>query len=180
MFIAYALQLCHLINYIFLQEKISMELCILMNALNYIYIYIHTHTYTCICCCLVTKLCLTLLQLHGLNSPSGSSVHGIFQARILEWFAISFSKGSSQPRDQIHVFRWILYHWVSREAHIYILPSKEGELTTKWKWTRYQWWVIKKQVYASLYISTCRYGEMCVFEVYLKDGESVYNRTVHF
>ena len=32
-------------------------------------------------------------------SPPGSSVHGIFQARILEWVAISFSRGSSQPRD---------------------------------------------------------------------------------
>ena len=36
---------------------------------------------------------------HGCN-PSGSSVHGIFQARILEWVAIPFSRGSSQPRDQ--------------------------------------------------------------------------------
>ena len=32
-------------------------------------------------------------------SPPGSSVHGIFQARILEWAAISFNRGSSQPRD---------------------------------------------------------------------------------
>ena len=32
-------------------------------------------------------------------SPPGSSVHGIFQARVLEWVAISFSRGSSQPRD---------------------------------------------------------------------------------
>ena len=32
-------------------------------------------------------------------SPPGSSVHGIFQARILEWVAISFSRRSSQPRD---------------------------------------------------------------------------------
>ena len=32
-------------------------------------------------------------------SPPGSSVHGIFQARILEWVAISFSRGSSRPRD---------------------------------------------------------------------------------
>ena len=32
-------------------------------------------------------------------SPPGSSVYGIFQARILEWVAISFSRGSSQPRD---------------------------------------------------------------------------------
>ena len=35
--------------------------------------------------------------------PSSSSVHGIFQARILEWTAILFSKGSSQPRDQTHI-----------------------------------------------------------------------------
>ena len=37
-------------------------------------------------------------------SPPGSSAHGIFQARILEWVAISFSRGSSQPRDRTHVF----------------------------------------------------------------------------
>ena len=36
-------------------------------------------------------------------SPSGSSVHGIPQARTLEWIAIPFSKGSSQPRDQTQV-----------------------------------------------------------------------------
>ena len=32
-------------------------------------------------------------------SPPGFSVHGIFQARILDWVAISFSRESSQPRD---------------------------------------------------------------------------------
>ena len=36
-------------------------------------------------------------------SPPGSSVHGILQVRILEWVAISFSRGSSQPRDQTQV-----------------------------------------------------------------------------
>ena len=35
----------------------------------------------------------------------GSSVHGILQARVLEWVAISFSRGSSQPRDQTRVSR---------------------------------------------------------------------------
>ena len=34
-------------------------------------------------------------------SPSGSSVHGISQAGILEWVAISFSKGYSQPKDRM-------------------------------------------------------------------------------
>ena len=52
-------------------------------------------------------------------SPPGCSVHGISQARLLEWVAISFSRGSSGPRDQTHVScssRQILYHWVTREA----------------------------------------------------------------
>ena len=36
-------------------------------------------------------------------SPPGSSVHGIFQARILEWVAMLSSRGSSQSRDRIHI-----------------------------------------------------------------------------
>ena len=36
-------------------------------------------------------------------SPPSSSVHGIFQARILEWVTITYSRGSSQPRDQSRV-----------------------------------------------------------------------------
>ena len=47
---------------------------------------------------LVTQLCPTLCDPMDF-SPPGSSVHGIFQARILEWIAISFSRVSSQPRD---------------------------------------------------------------------------------
>ena len=49
-------------------------------------------------------------------SPPGSSVHGLFQARILEWVAISFSRGSSLPWDQTHIScvsfigKQILYH----------------------------------------------------------------------
>ena len=38
-------------------------------------------------------------------SPPGSSIHGILQARILEWVAISFSRGSSHPRDRTQVSR---------------------------------------------------------------------------
>ena len=48
--------------------------------------------------CLVTKLCLTLFDPMG-YSPSGSCVHGILQARILDWVAISFFRGSSRPKD---------------------------------------------------------------------------------
>ena len=44
----------------------------------------------------VTQSCLTLRYPVG-RSPSSSSVHGILQARILEWVAISFCRGSSDP-----------------------------------------------------------------------------------
>ena len=52
-------------------------------------------------------------------SPPGSSVHGISQPRILEWVAMSSSRGSSGPRDQTPVScicRWILYRRAIREA----------------------------------------------------------------
>ena len=51
-----------------------------------------------LCCSPVTKSCLTLLRPYGAQSAS-SSVYGISQTRILEWVAIPFSRGSSQPRD---------------------------------------------------------------------------------
>ena len=53
------------------------------------------------------------------DSPPGSSVHGISQARMLERVAISFSSRSSWRRDKTHVsciFRRILYCWATREA----------------------------------------------------------------
>ena len=55
-------------------------------------------------------------------SPPGSSVHGILQARILEWGAIPSSRGSSRPRDRTRVScgscigRRILHHWATWEA----------------------------------------------------------------
>jgi len=52
-------------------------------------------------------------------SLPGSSVHGIFQAIVLEWIAISFSKGSSQPRDRTqvsHVVDRCFTVWATREV----------------------------------------------------------------
>ena len=54
--------------------------------------------YKYFCCCSVTESCLPLCDPMDCNSP-GFSIHGILQARILEWVAISFFKGSSQPWD---------------------------------------------------------------------------------
>ena len=62
------------------------------------------------------------LQPCGLCSPPGSSVHRISQASLLEWFAISFFRASSPPRDWTCIScidRQILYHWAIR----------------KWKWS---------------------------------------------
>ena len=59
-------------------------------------------------------------------SPPGSSVHGILQARILEWVAISFSRGSSWPRDwtQVsHIAGRCFNLWATREAPIYSFSS---------------------------------------------------------
>ena len=52
----------------------------------------------------VAQSCLTLCDPVDC-SPPGSSVHGILQARILEWVVISFSRGSSRPRDRTRVSR---------------------------------------------------------------------------
>ena len=48
-------------------------------------------------CSQVTQLCLTLYD------PMNCTVHGILQARMLEWVVLPFSRGSSQPRDRIQV-----------------------------------------------------------------------------
>ena len=66
---------------------------------------------------LVAQLWTTLCDPMEYSLP-GSSVHGILQARILEWVAISFSKGSSQPRD---------WTWVSHFAGTFFTSEPSGK-----------------------------------------------------
>ena len=64
----------------------------------------------------VTQLCLTLCDLMDYT------VHGILQARILEWVAFPFSRGSSQPRDRTQVSHFaggFFTSWATREAQEY-------------------------------------------------------------
>ena len=73
-----------------------------LHTHTYVHI-IHIYTYICISvyihmCVLFAQLCSTLCDSMDCSSP-GSFVHGILQARILEWIAIPFSRGSSQPGD---------------------------------------------------------------------------------
>ena len=63
-----------------------------------------------------TQLCLTLCD------PMAYIVHGILQARILEWAAFPFSRGSSQPRDWTQVYHIadrFFTSWATREAQEY-------------------------------------------------------------
>ena len=68
-----------------------------------------TVTANCVCVCVCVcvhafmhgQSCSTLRDLMN-SSPPGPSVHGIFLTRVLEWVAISSSRGSSQPGDPIH------------------------------------------------------------------------------
>ena len=77
----------------------------------------------------VAQSCLTLWD------PIVYTAHGILQARILEWIPFSFSRGSSQPRDQTQVSRvagCFFTSWATREACNYFM---KGDLY-KEKWEK--------------------------------------------
>ena len=75
------------------------------------------------CLCMCVQSCPTLCNPVDCSLP-GSSVHGIFQAKLLGWVAISYSRGSSHPQGQTRI-SWVscigrqtLYHWATWEAHL--------------------------------------------------------------
>ena len=114
----------------------------------------------------VTQSCLTLCDPMDSSLP-GSFVHGIFQARVLEWGAISFSRGSSQPRDRTQALQADTLlseppHWrqILREAQILygillFCSIFQGKVRTVWKmwyqilslslsqFTSYLWWYLE-------------------------------------
>ena len=58
----------------------------------------------CVCVCVCVLSCVRFFMTPWTdNSPPGSSVHGIFQARMLEWVAISYCRFSPEPKDQTHI-----------------------------------------------------------------------------
>ena len=89
--------------------------------------FIFLRWYTCAQSCLCDPMDCSL---------PGSSVHGISQTRILEWVAISFSGGSSWPRDPISIScvscigRWILYHCATWEAPY--IPESQLNFLSAW------------------------------------------------
>ena len=74
--------------------------------------------FACMCAQSVTQSCLTLCDLMDC-SPPGSSVHEISQARILEWVAISFSRGSSWSREGRYHFLWKLFACLKKKTKVF-------------------------------------------------------------
>ena len=79
----------------------------------------------------VTQSCPTLCDPTDCSLP-GSSVHGIFQARVLEWGAISFSRGSLHPRDWTRVSLIVgsCFYRLSQASPVYLVspPKLSGEV----------------------------------------------------
>ena len=96
--------------------------------------------------CLLAQSCPTLRDLRDYSSP-GSSVHGLFQARILEWVAIPFSKGSSPPRDRTQV---------SCIAGRYFTTEPPGKLPEKPKGSG------KSDIWPVLFITGLQKNPLCI------------------
>ena len=100
------------------------------NVHRSIYIYIYTLCFPIMYHCLSRKLhwWFSRYVISDSCDPMdcsllGSSVRGIFQARVLEWIAISFSRGSSRPRNRTRVSRIAgrrFTIWATREAHTHV------------------------------------------------------------
>ena len=118
--------------------------------------------------CFVTQLCPILWDPMDC-SPSGLSVHGIFQARILEGVAIPSSRGSSGINPWLlHLLlcRQILYCWANREAlgtHNLVLRIRSHcqPWATQWNGRRPLWNCIQNEV-------KCEFPRFCVFDQIIK------------
>ena len=106
--------------YLCIWVSVSVYICVSVCVSIWACVYMSVYTYVCVCLCicvicvcicvcvrtgvfvyvnmLVAQSCWTLCKSVD-SSPPGSSVHGILQVKILQWVAIPFSRGSSQPRD---------------------------------------------------------------------------------
>ena len=120
-------QFCFILNFTLILGLLSAKfhyskniyICIdIFSSLLLYMLYIFTFKTPVLSMCVCSVMSLPLCNPMDC-SPPGSSVHEISQARILEWAAISLSRGFSWPRDQTHVSgigSCVLYHWANREA----------------------------------------------------------------
>ena len=112
------------------------------------------------------QLCLTFHDPMDSSVPD-SSVHGILQARILEWVAIPFSRKSTQELSWVLLHgRRILYHWATREVHLLLLLLL---LLTYWASTLNKgfadngrcMFMILREI-SSLYVTLCMHMLLCM------------------
>ena len=106
----------------------------------------------------VAQSCPTLCDPMDCSLP-GSSVHGIFQAIVLEWVAISFSKGSSQPRDRTRVScivdrRFTI--WATEDTCTLMSTSELFTIARTWKKPR--WPLADEWIRKLWYIYTMEYS----------------------
>ena len=89
------------------------------------------HSFSLSVCLCVCASCPTLCDSIDC-SLLGSTVHEIFQARILEWVAISFSRGSSQPRDGTRISCYLLHRLLYQDGFFTTAPPwiKKNEAVT--------------------------------------------------
>ena len=88
-----------------------------------------------ICCCLVWLSCDPM----DCSLP-GSSVHRTFQAVIPEWFAISFSRWSSQPKGRTHIT------WIAQGLYLLSHQRSPANSRKKWKWIFVGWKITGKTI----------------------------------
>ena len=129
--------------------------------------------------CDVAQSCLTLCDPMDCSLPS-SSVHGLFQAILLKWIAISFSKGCSQPRDRTWVSRigrWTLYHWSHQgspsgtlQAHIQAFWSR-GITPPALGFDKIPLWLLRG-VFIKCLVKATGIGPCTLLLVFLKDVPS--------
>ena len=114
-------------------------------------------------------------------SLPGSSVHGILQARILEWVAMSFSRGSSQHRDQIYIscLAGGLYCWATQEAQSTIFRFRRAAPPSKKKNPLYNsWYIFKKSRKIDVLLLSCLPGYYQFFYEYLIQKERKFSYSV--
>ena len=105
---------------------VEAEMCTALSRGYFLFLFLHS------CVCLGAQWQLALWDPVDF-SPSGSSVHGLHQARRLEWVVILFSRGSSWPREWTRVSCTVgrfFAIWATREARFYIciLPLSQEHL----------------------------------------------------
>ena len=123
--------------------------------------------YVCIC----VQSCPTLCYPIDRSLP-GSSIHGIFQAWILEWVAISFSRGSSWPRDQTHISyasfigRWVLYNYRHLGNILYSITQFHfSYYFSFWPWNYYLTFDLENAYYYSNVYFSCTRLQLLLFSL---------------